>query len=91
MFRTVKEKLEEIQVADGDQFVECLQEIFSCIDQGEVNGACQAWMKRTICPVNSLRTDSSFALPLVELNQSSLAKAFLKPGCSLTDFTQNPM
>jgi hypothetical protein len=42
----VKEKLERIQVADEDQFFECLQEILRGIDQEELNGVFQAWMRR---------------------------------------------
>jgi hypothetical protein len=42
----VKEKLERIQVADEDQFVECLQEILRGIDQDELNGVFQAWLWR---------------------------------------------
>jgi hypothetical protein len=45
LFPTVKEKLERIQVADDDQFSECLQEILSGIDQGELNGVFQAWVQ----------------------------------------------
>jgi hypothetical protein len=37
LFPTVKEKLERIQVADEDQFFECLQEILRGIDQEELN------------------------------------------------------
>jgi hypothetical protein len=37
MFPTVKEKLEQIQVADEDQFFECLQEILRGSDQQELN------------------------------------------------------
>jgi hypothetical protein len=46
LFPTVKEKLERIQVADEDQFSECLQEILRGIDQEELNGIFQAWMLR---------------------------------------------
>jgi hypothetical protein len=42
----VKEKLERIQVADEDQFFECLQKILSGIDQDELNGVFQAWIGR---------------------------------------------
>jgi uncharacterized protein YecT (DUF1311 family) len=42
----VKEKLERIQVADKDQFCECLQEILRDIDQEELNGVFQALMRR---------------------------------------------
>jgi hypothetical protein len=46
LFRTVKEKLEPIQLADEDQFLESLQEILRNIDQEELNGVFQAWMRR---------------------------------------------
>jgi hypothetical protein len=42
----VKEKLERIQVADEDQFLECLQEILRGIDQEELNSIFQAWIQR---------------------------------------------
>jgi hypothetical protein len=42
LFSTVKEKLERIQVADEDQFFECLREILRDIDQEELNGVFQA-------------------------------------------------
>jgi hypothetical protein len=42
----VKEKLEWIQVADEDQFFESLQEILRSIDQEELNGVFQAWVRR---------------------------------------------
>jgi hypothetical protein len=38
LFLTVKEKLEQIQVIDEDQFLECLQEILRGINQEELNG-----------------------------------------------------
>jgi hypothetical protein len=37
LFPTVKEKLERIQVADEDQFLECMDEILRSIVQGELN------------------------------------------------------
>jgi hypothetical protein len=46
LFPTVKEELERIQVADEDQFCECLQEILRGIDQQELNGVFQAWVRR---------------------------------------------
>jgi hypothetical protein len=46
LFPTIKEKLERIQVADEDEFVEYLQEILRDIDQEELNGIFQAWMRR---------------------------------------------
>jgi hypothetical protein len=46
LFATVKEKLERIQVADEDQLFDCLQEILSGIDHGELDGVLQAWMRR---------------------------------------------
>jgi enolase len=41
LFPTIKEKLERIQVADDDLFLECLQEILRGIDQEELNGVFQ--------------------------------------------------
>jgi DNA-binding transcriptional regulator YbjK len=46
MFPTVKEKLEKIQLADEDQFFECLQEFLRDLDQQELNSVFQAWMQR---------------------------------------------
>jgi hypothetical protein len=46
LFLTVKEKLERIQVTDEDQFSECLQEILRGIDQKELNGIFQSWVRR---------------------------------------------
>jgi hypothetical protein len=46
LFSTTKEKLERIQMADEDQFFECQQEILRGIDQEELNGIFQAWMRR---------------------------------------------
>jgi hypothetical protein len=40
----VKEKLECIQVADEDQFLESLQEILRSIDQQELNGIFYIWI-----------------------------------------------
>jgi hypothetical protein len=37
LFPTVKEKLERIQLADEDQFFECLQEVLRDLDQQELN------------------------------------------------------
>jgi hypothetical protein len=39
-------KLERVQVADEDQFLECLQEILKSIDQGKLNGVFQAWVQQ---------------------------------------------
>jgi hypothetical protein len=46
LFPTIKEKLERIQVADDDQFLECLQEILRGIDQEELNSVFQVWIRR---------------------------------------------
>jgi hypothetical protein len=46
LFRTVKEKLEWIQVADDDQFFECLQEVLRNSDQDGLKGLFQAWEQR---------------------------------------------
>jgi hypothetical protein len=45
LFPTVK-KLERIQVADEDQFFECLQDILRGLDQQELNGVFQTWVLR---------------------------------------------
>jgi hypothetical protein len=42
LFPTVKEKLKRIQVADEEQFFECLPEILKCMDQEKLNGVFQA-------------------------------------------------
>jgi hypothetical protein len=44
----VKEKLEKIQVVDENQFLsfEYLQEILKNIDQEELNGVFQAWVRQ---------------------------------------------
>jgi hypothetical protein len=42
LFLTIKEKLERIQVADMNQFVESLQEILRYIDQEKLTGVFQA-------------------------------------------------
>jgi hypothetical protein len=42
----VKEKLERIQVTDEDQFFKPLQDILRGIDQEELNGVFQAWVRR---------------------------------------------
>jgi hypothetical protein len=44
LFSTVKEKLEWIQLADEDQFFECLQEIVRGIDLEELNPVFQGWV-----------------------------------------------
>jgi hypothetical protein len=41
----VKEKLEPISMADEDQFLPSLQDILKYIDQEELNGGFQAWMR----------------------------------------------
>jgi hypothetical protein len=41
----VKEKLEQTQVADKDQFLESLQAILRDIDRGELNRVFQAWVR----------------------------------------------
>jgi uncharacterized protein YecT (DUF1311 family) len=46
MFPTVKEKLERIQLADEDQFFECLQEMLRGLDQKELNTIFQALVRR---------------------------------------------
>jgi hypothetical protein len=46
LFPTVKEKLERIQLADEDQFFDCLQEILRGIDLEELNTVFQAWVHR---------------------------------------------
>jgi hypothetical protein len=46
LFSAVKEKVERIQVADKGQFFECLREILRGIDQEDLNGVFQAWMRR---------------------------------------------
>jgi hypothetical protein len=42
----MKEKLERIQMADENQFLQSLQEILSGIDEEESNGAFQVWVGR---------------------------------------------
>jgi uncharacterized protein YecT (DUF1311 family) len=42
----VKEKLERIQLADEDQFLECLQENLKGLDQQELNKVFQARVRR---------------------------------------------
>jgi hypothetical protein len=42
LFALIKEKLERIQMADEDQFLESVQEILSGIDQEQLNGIFQA-------------------------------------------------
>jgi hypothetical protein len=46
LFLTVKQKLERIQLADEDQFFECLQGVLRGLDQQELNTIFQAWMRR---------------------------------------------
>jgi hypothetical protein len=46
LFPTVKEKLERIQLADEDQFFECLQEVLRDIDLEKLNTIFQAWVCR---------------------------------------------
>jgi hypothetical protein len=46
LFRTVKEKLEPIQLADENQFFESLQTILSDLDHQESNAVFQAWVQR---------------------------------------------
>jgi hypothetical protein len=45
-FLQSKKKLERIQLADEDQFFECLQEVLMSLDQQELNTVFQAWMRR---------------------------------------------
>jgi hypothetical protein len=46
LFLTVKEKLEQIQLADEDQFFEYLQEILRDLNQQELNSVLQVWVRR---------------------------------------------
>jgi hypothetical protein len=46
LFSTVKEELERIHLADGDQFFECLQGVVKGLDQQELNRVFQAWVRR---------------------------------------------
>jgi hypothetical protein len=46
LFRTVKKRLERIQVADEDQLFECLQEVLKGLDQQELNRVFQTWVRR---------------------------------------------
>jgi hypothetical protein len=46
LFPTVKEKLERIQLADEDQFFECLHGVLRGLDQPELNTVFQAWVSR---------------------------------------------
>jgi hypothetical protein len=46
LFPTVKEKLERIELADEDQFLECLQEVLRGINLEELNTVFQAWMRQ---------------------------------------------
>jgi hypothetical protein len=46
LFSTVKEKLEQIQLADEDQLFECLQEILRDIDLEELNNVFQTWVRQ---------------------------------------------
>jgi hypothetical protein len=42
----MKERLKQIQLANEDQFCECLQEILRDVDQAELNGVFQAWVRQ---------------------------------------------
>jgi hypothetical protein len=44
LFPIVKEKLERIQLADEDQFFECLPQILKGLDQQELNRVFCAWV-----------------------------------------------
>jgi hypothetical protein len=46
LFPPVKEKLEQIQLGDEDQFFESLQVISKGIDREELNRVVQAWVRR---------------------------------------------
>jgi hypothetical protein len=46
LFPTVKEKLERIQLADEDQFFECLQKVLRDINLEELNIVFQVWVSR---------------------------------------------
>jgi hypothetical protein len=46
LFPTVKEKFERIQLADEDQFFECLHEVLRGLNQQELNIVFQAWVCR---------------------------------------------
>jgi hypothetical protein len=46
LFPTVKEKLERSQLADEDQFFECVRGVLSGPDQQELNPVFQAWVRR---------------------------------------------
>jgi hypothetical protein len=46
LFPTVKEKLEQIQLADEDQLFECRQGVLRGLDQQELNTVFQAWVRR---------------------------------------------
>jgi hypothetical protein len=46
LFFTVKEKLERIQLADEDQFFECVQGVLRGLDQQELNNVFQALVRR---------------------------------------------
>jgi hypothetical protein len=71
LFPTVKAKLERIQLADEDQFVECLQEILRSLDQQESNGVFQAWVQRSQEVTKAMETtsdDKQYPSVLVLLN-----------------------
>jgi hypothetical protein len=42
----VEAKLQRIQMANEDDFFEPLQDILSSLDQQELNGVFQAWVRR---------------------------------------------
>jgi hypothetical protein len=46
LFSTVKEKLEQIHLADEDQFFECLERVAKGLNQQELNLVFQAWAHR---------------------------------------------
>jgi hypothetical protein len=46
LFPTGKEKLEQIHLADEDQFFDCPQGVLRDIDQEELNRVFQAWVRR---------------------------------------------
>jgi hypothetical protein len=46
LFAIVKEKLERIQLADEDQFFECLLQVLRDVDLEKLNIVFQAWVDR---------------------------------------------
>jgi hypothetical protein len=46
LFHTVKEKLGRVQLADQDQFFECLEKLLRGLDQQELNTVFQVWVRR---------------------------------------------